>query len=120
MTSNYGVTDLAAMTAGFPSKTLTIREQPTLRSLLECLKHIIACSMTKRLPTAPLGHLYQAVPVAVYALHTADAYPIRAIDPGQQPTFVGPEADIARRNIENTFAVAYKLTLIMQIRVSMC
>ena len=65
--------------------------------------------MTKRLPTAPLGHLYQYVPAAVYALHTADAYPVRVIDPGQQPTFVGPKADIARRNIENTFAVAYKL-----------
>ena len=82
MTSNYGVTDLAAMTAGFPSQLLTIREQPTLQSLLECLKHVIACSMTKRLPTAPLGHLYQAVPAAVYALHTAQAYPVRAIDPG--------------------------------------
>ena len=56
-----------------------------------------------------LTHLYQAVPDAVYALHTADAYPVRAIDPGQRPTFVGPEADIARRNIENTFAVAYNL-----------
>ena len=97
---------MVAMTAGFPSQPLTIREQPTLRSLLECLKHIIACSMTKRLPIAPLGHLYQAVPAAVYALHTVDAYPVRAIDPGQRPTFVGPEADIARRNIENTFAVA--------------
>ena len=65
--------------------------------------------MTKRLPTAPLGHLYQAVPAAVYALHTAGAYLVRAIDPGQRPTFVGHEADIARRNIENTFTVAYKL-----------
>ena len=61
--------------------------------------------MTKRLPTAPLGHLYQAVPAVVYALHTAQAYPVRAIDPGQRPTFVGPEADISRRNIENTYAV---------------
>ena len=109
MTSNYGVTDLASMTAGFPIQPLTIREKPTLRSLLEFLKRIIACSMTKRIPKAPLGHLYQSVPTAVYALYTADAYPVRAIDPGQRPTFVWPKADIAWRNIENSFAVAYKL-----------
>ena len=88
---------------------MTVQDQPTLWSHLEFLKHLLACSTTKRLPTEPLGHLYQVVHAPVYALHTVNAYPARAVHPGKRPTFFGPEADIASRNIENTFAVNFKL-----------
>lgn len=101
-------TSLEAMKAAFPSKPFTVSTTPNLQTLLKCRQHLNHCAKSHPHRNHPLGHLYLALPAELYALETATPYPERTPDPGPTVRYGPNSQDIARRNAENVFNVAYK------------
>ena len=78
---------------------------PNLHQLLLCRAHLNACARAHPHRAHSQGHLYLALPPQLYALETADAYPLRAADPGATATYANNAGDVSRRRVDNTFSV---------------
>ncbi len=108
--TNYGCTNLAAMSDGFPSKPDTIQGKPNLKILLHpCLRHLCSCAMSHCTHRYPLGKLYLTICAPSYALHTQHPYPERRVDPRKTPHYNPNDNATAQKIIKNQFAVNYKL-----------
>ena len=75
--ATYETTDLAAMRDAFPVMHTLQEGRPDLNYLLQCLCHLFLCTMSHQTHGYPLGKLNLAITAPLYALFTADRYPMR-------------------------------------------
>ena len=70
------------MTQAFPAMPPYHQGPINLKTLLKLQEHLINCAMTFRVDGRAMGYLDLAVGQQIYALYTANAYPVRTVDPG--------------------------------------
>ena len=103
------VTSKDSMRASFPTRPVPIVGEPTLPELLRILNWLIECGRSHRTAGQPLGKLYLVINHVLYPMYTAQAYPNRAPNPGDTPFYAPNSGSTARANVNNTFALQYKL-----------
>ena len=109
MTSTlHGTTDVTTMSLAFPSQPMIHEGPQTLKTLLTIQQHLINCAQSFAIDGQPFGLLNLAVPHQLYALYTAAPYPQRTVDPGPRPVYPPAAGNVAQRNTENIFAIAFR------------
>ena len=84
------ITSYKTIRAGFPLIPFIATENnlPNLKFLLLCAEHLGECAQSHRHRVQTFGHRYLALTLTMWALESADAYPVTKIDPG--PTVTNP------------------------------
>ena len=108
MAGPQNTTDVATMTQAFPAMPPYHQGPINLKTLLKLQEHLINCAMTFRVDGRAMGYLDLAVGQQIYALYTANAYPVRTADPGPRVVYTHNANALAQKNQENIFAVNYK------------
>ena len=108
MAGLHGTTDVATMTMAFPSMPTMHQGLQTLKTLLQLQQHLINCAQTFRVDGRPMGYLDIAVGPQIYALYTANPYPVRTANPGPRVIYTAGANAIAQKNQENLFTLNYR------------
>ena len=104
------ITSYKTIKVGFPPIPFVASEDnpPNLKFLLMCAEHLGEYAQSLRHIVHTFGHRYLALTLPMWALESADAYPIRQVDPGPSVAYPNGATTLQRATRDATFSVEYR------------
>ena len=108
--SSPTITSYETIRVGFPPIPFVASEDnpPNLKFLLLCVEHLGECAQSHWHRVHTFGHRYLALPLTMWALESADAYPVRQVDPSPSVTYPNGATTLQHATRDAVFSVEYK------------